>query len=470
MPELSFAEMPILRQLVYHTGRFQIPMHVPGHKQGRLLPGELGQWFAAAGKLDLTELPGLDNLHLPEGCILESEQKAAAFYGADKAYYSVNGSTAAVMAAILAVGGDKGKVLFLNSPHLSAWRGLVLADANAVFAPVQFDAFHLTEQAPDLGTLEKLLERERFDCVFVTSPTYTGVISPVAEIAQLVHRFHTPLVVDEAHGAHLGLTPDLPPHSIQAGADVVVHSVHKMLPGLTQTAWLLCQGDLVHGEQVESTLSLLQTTSPSYLLLASLDAVQAWLRIEGKDRVNQGLQNLIQLSDLPHRQDLKYRDPFRDWVPTGNLEQSRDLQNALAKQGIAVEYADAFGVLSLFALDAPHRELTLYREVLLNWLSSRPPVNSRIATVLFSALGVERRNQLSFRAAYFGHPRWVTREEAIGQLCARPITPYPPGVPLLWPGQEITAFAAEVLDMLQQGGYEVHGLNPRGELPVLTGL
>lgn len=468
MPQRSLEEMPILRQLIAHVEGVQIPLHVPGHKQGRLLPGDFGTWLGAAAKLDLTELPGLDNLHLPQGCILESQARVARHYGARHCYYSVNGSTAAVMAALMAVAGEGGKVLFLNSPHLSAWRALMLADAQAVFAPVTFDPVQLAEQAPDGHGLAEVLQGEDFHCVFVTSPTYTGGIADVRQITEIAHAYGVPVIVDEAHGAHLGLVSGLPPNSVQAGADVVIHSVHKMLPGLTQTAWMLCQGSLVDPEAIGQMLSLLQSTSPSYLLLASLDAVQAWLSTKAAGVLEQGLKSLQLLSDLPHRLRANRRDVFRDWVVTGNLEQSQVLQREFAQRGVAVEYADAFGVLSIFGLDAATRELVVYRDVVETWLMDAPVGDGALAKGVFALLSEQRRTNLSLRKAYFGPKTWLAAKDAVGRLCAHPIAPYPPGVPVLWPGQEITAPVVEVLSALERGGYEVHGLGKNGEFPVFS--
>lgn len=468
MPAVSLEDMPILRQLVTQVQRSRIPLHVPGHKQGRLLPGVFSEWLGAASRLDLTELSGLDNLHLPTGCILESERYVALHYGAQASLFSVNGSTAAIMAALMST-ARQGRVLFLNAPHTSAWSGLVFADGEAVFAPISFDERRFTEQAPSVELAESLLRTGQFACVYVTSPTYTGTVAPIRKLAEMAHRYGIPLIVDEAHGAHFGLAPDLPEHSVQAGADLVVHSVHKMLPGLTQTAWLHVQGELIHFDAVATALSMLQTTSPSYLLLASLDAAQAWLRKEGKTVVAGGVSNLTPLHEATSVGEPGVYDPFRHWVPTGSLKQSKMLEQFFATQGVFVEYADALGVLSIFGLDATRREVNLYSDILYKWtaLHGTPAVSRDVpAAQLFSLLAEERRPLIRPREVHFHAQSWVPVEEAIGQICGSPITPYPPGVPLLWPGQVMTETALRVLRELVEGGYEVHGLGKHGEIPV----
>ncbi|OFW82459.1 MAG: hypothetical protein A2201_06025 [Alicyclobacillus sp. RIFOXYA1_FULL_53_8] len=468
MPVASLEDMPILRQLVTQAQRSKVPLHVPGHKQGRLLPGVFSEWLGAASRIDLTELAGLDNLHLPTGCILQSQRYAALHYGAHASLFSVNGSTAAIIAALMST-AHQGRVLFLNSPHTSAWRGLVLADGEAVFAPVSFDGRRFSEQAPSLELAESILRTGGFTCMYVTSPTYTGAVAPIRQLAEVAHRHGIPLIVDEAHGAHFGLVPEMPEHSVEAGADVVVHSVHKMLPGLTQTAWLHVQGELVDVDTIAQSLSMLQTTSPSYLLLASLDAAQAWLRKEGKAVVARSMSHLAPLQEASFVAGSGVYDPFRHWVPTGSLRQSKALERYLAEQGIFVEYADALGVLSIFGLDASRREVNLYSDTLNKWLAlqgTHPDAEDVPVGQLFSLLAEERRPLMRPRETHFQARTWVPAKQAAGRICGLPITPYPPGVPLLWPGQVITGTVLRVLRELVEGGYEVHGLGNDGEIPV----
>ncbi|SFV00085.1 aminotransferase class I/II-fold pyridoxal phosphate-dependent enzyme [Alicyclobacillus macrosporangiidus] len=470
-PGWDEAEAPILAALVRTAGRIRLPLFVPGHKQGRLLPGVLSSWLGAAAKIDLTELPGLDNLHRAEGCILRSEALAAAHYGAEWCLFSVNGSTAGVMAALLAA-APGGKVVFAGPFHESAWRGLVVAGAEPVLIPGTWDAERQVVRPPAPAEVARMLADARgIRAVYVTSPTYAGVRAPVRELAEVAHRHGVPLIVDEAHGAHFGLVPELPPHSIQEGADVVVQSVHKMLPGLTQTAWVLGQGGRVDRAAVVEALSMLQTTSPSYLLLASLDAAQLWLRTEGADAAARAVAAMDAVwQAYPHH---RLDDPLRHFLPTGGMAASRRVQSALQEAGIWVEYADPLGVLSVFGLAAEPTGVGRYLDAL---TGVAPPVAGGPAAGSAAGLASPLVRLTAHSAApvaaapreVFLAPRtWVPAGSAAGRVAAGLITPYPPGVPVVLPGQTLDEGLCAALSELLETGYEVHGVDAAGRIPVM---
>ncbi|MCL6516609.1 aminotransferase class I/II-fold pyridoxal phosphate-dependent enzyme [Alicyclobacillus sp.] len=476
--DVAGEETPILAALTRAAHRIEVPLFVPGHKQGRLLPAALSLWIGAAAKLDLTELPGLDNLHQAEGCILASEALAASHYGADWCLYSVNGSTAGVMAAMMACAAG-GRVLMAGAFHQSAWRGLVLAGAEPVMVSGRWDASRRVVRPPDVAEVERALAADpHIRAVYVTSPTYAGVCAPVAELAQLAHRRGIPLIVDEAHGAHFGLHPDLPAHSIRAGADVVIQSVHKMLPGLTQTAWVLGRGGRAPRARVEEALSMVQSTSPSYLLLASLDAAQAWLRHEGAAAAARAIGAVATLWEVYPGQRLD--DPLRHFVPMPGMGASRRLQAHLQDAGVWVEYADPLGVLSLFGLAADERMVRRYLEALCNGLDDvrrtasqaddgpgrgkETPGDSALTALIGQG---QVRLCAAPREVQFAAREWLPPEEAVGRVAAGLVTPYPPGVPVLLPGQWIEGPVAEALSAWLATGYSVHGVDELGRIPVL---
>lgn len=476
-------DTPIFTRLVGQADASRFPLHVPGHQQGRVLPAQLSHWLGAAARLDLTELPGLDNLHAATGCIAESQQLAAAHYQSGVCYYSVNGSSAGIVAAIAGCIGPGGKVLFLNPFHISAWRGLVYADARPVLPNVTFCRGVDRLPVPDITQVRQMLrEFPDVDAVFVTSPTYRGEAAPVSEIAELAHEHGLPLIVDEAHGAHFGLHAELPPHSVACGADVVVQSVHKTLPGLTQTAWLHCTGALVDHEAIAEALRAVQSTSPSYLLLASLDLAQAWLRLEGRDAAERAMRILqpiaVAAEDAVHRDGqgvrvvLPNRDRFRHWVSARHLAHSAQLQERLAQQGYFVEYADATGVLSLFGFGVTTDVVSRYLETLDAWRRS-------VQDEAFHADGLTHAEattssqsgqialRLTPREAAFAGWTWRAVEDSVGCTVARAIIPYPPGVPIAWPGQLLDGATAAAIRCLADSGTELQGLRPDGAMAVV---
>lgn len=448
---------------------------MPGHKLGSLMPDSISPFLGVATKLDVTELAGLDNLHAPTGCILESQALAALALGSERCFYSVNGSTAGVMAAIAAAAQPNSHILFLNRFHLSAWRGLALCGANPVFMPAHFIVEDWEFGFP---TVDEVVARiESFDgnisAAFLTSPTYSGRIADVHGLAKLLHERGIPLIVDEAHGAHLGLLPSMPRNSVQAGADIVVQSVHKMLPGLTQTAWVHCQGHRVQADGVSHWLGFLESTSPSYLLMASLDAVQAWLRHDAKAVMETGLGHL-QTMEAALEGSLakgKGRDPFKSFVPIGSVMETERLVSILAKEGIELEFADGFGALAIHRLDAPERHLAAFVRGVTEWQSSFTGSDDDMGLVRDLMVQFATPNLLvSPREAELSAKRRVPISSAVGCTLASMIAPYPPGVPIAWPGQRVDEELCEAILTILRLGFNLSGVDEEHTISVLVDL
>lgn len=475
-----FEETPIVRQLVKHVERSRFPLHVPGHQQGRVLPEVLSTWLGPAALFDLTELPGLDNLHGAKECIAESAALTAAYYGSDQCLYSVNGSSAGVMAAISGVARDGNHVLFLNPFHVSAWRGLIQAGAKALLPTLWFGNGSDRLAVPAVEDVEQVLtahhERSDIAAVYLTSPTYRGTAADVGAIARLVHEFGLPLIVDEAHGAHFGLHRKLPPHSVACGADVVIHSVHKTLPGLTQVAWVHVQKQRVESDRVRDALLSLTTTSPSYLFLASLDAAQAWLRTEGKAAAQRAYEILRPVWSDAYTASESARTPHQDFLrrlePTRDLAASLRFQTYLEQAGLFPEYADADGVLSIFGFGVTEGVIECYLDIMARWRREEGLADRTATEEMDSRVpGMDAGDVVAFavppREAWLADHVSVPLWAASGRIAARPITPYPPGVPVVWPGQSFDAQTLELLQDLARSGTDVHGLKADGTLAVL---
>lgn len=473
-------ETPICNALLRHVQGARGPLHVPGHQMGSVLPDQLNTWFGQAAKFDLTELPGLDNLAQPEECILQSEELAAKHYGSAQCLYSVNGSSAGVMAALLATAKNDATVLFLNPFHISAWYGLIHSGSTPLLLPTRFTETW-RQSAIDLRLVDRMLTAHpEISAVYVTSPTYQGDCADVAQIAALVHSRGLPLIVDEAHGAHFGLIPEFPQSSVKAGADIVVQSVHKMLPGLTQTAWVHSQGGLVDANRLADALRSLQTSSPSYLLLASMDAVQYWLRSEGPVAARTTLQKLDHVG-LYHRSPTQaLRDPLKHWVPAARPEHARTLNAMLQSHGLYTEYSDDTGVLSILGLQIRTRVLAEYVHILAEWQlwvdqqaakddgeeaseSSRAGDWEQISRVLEGSTDfrVLPRDSVQLQQVR------VPLAQAVHCTAASPVIPYPPGIPVLYPGQRLQEETVDVLRMWFDTGRKVQGIYADGTISVL---
>lgn len=278
---------PIVDALHAYADRRPTSFHVPGHKRGSAYIGTpVASWLGAVGLYDATELPGLDDLHAPNGPIREAQQLSAECFGAERTYFLVGGSTVGNLAMILAVCKPGDIVLMQRNAHKSAIHALMLAQAGAVFLGPEQDEPTGLYTAPAAEQIDEQLRRfPDAKAVFITNPNYYGMSIDLEPIAEAAHRHGKPLLVDEAHGAHFGLHPLVPKSALQCGADAVVQSTHKMLPAMTMGSMLHLQGGRIDRDAVEKRLRMLQSSSPSYPILASLDWARSVVDGAGADRL-----------------------------------------------------------------------------------------------------------------------------------------------------------------------------------------
>ena len=265
----------LLNALADYANSNALPMHMPGHKRNT----NLAPYLSALGaEIDITEIHGFDDLHQPEGILRHSMEHAARLWGSDRSFYLVNGSTCGILAGIRAAAGQGGKVILTRGCHKSVYHALELCSLTPHYIAPTLD--------PTFGVLNSItpsqVQQALNDCpdaklIILTSPTYEGVISDLDSICQIAHAAQIPVLVDEAHGSHLGLAEGWHSGAVAAKADLVIQSLHKTLPSLTQTAILHQNGNLVSPQEVARQLGIFETSSPSYLLLSSIDGCVNYL-------------------------------------------------------------------------------------------------------------------------------------------------------------------------------------------------
>ena len=265
-----------------------LPMHMPGHKR-RLGVGEMGDPFF----IDITEIEGTDNLHHAEGVLKHVQEQAAELYHSEETHYLVNGSTCGILTAISGCVSRGGTILLARNSHKSAYHGVMLRDLNVKYLYPQSTGDLGINGAIDPADVEKMLEQDpSIQAVMITSPTYDGVVSDVRKIAEITHKKGIPLIVDEAHGAHFPFSERFPEDSVTAGADVVIQSFHKTLPAMTQTAVLHLCSERVSEKLIRRFLGIYETSSPSYILMSSLDACVAKLEKDSGRLFDEFTENL----------------------------------------------------------------------------------------------------------------------------------------------------------------------------------
>ncbi|MGB3639817.1 MAG: aminotransferase class I/II-fold pyridoxal phosphate-dependent enzyme, partial [Rivularia sp. (in: cyanobacteria)] len=285
-------QTPLLDAIISNAKRPHTPFYTPGHKQGKGISPKLADAFGkAVFSADLTELTELDCLFAPDGVIQQAQQLAAEAFVASQTWFLVNGSTCGIEAAILATCHDGDKIILPRNVHSSVISGLILSGAIPIFINPEYDATLDIAHSITVQNLEKALQKHPdAKAVMMVYPTYYGVCGDIKAIAKLTHEYNIPLLVDEAHGAHFAFHPELPISALNAGADLTVQSIHKTLGAMTQASMLHVQGNRININRINKALQLTQSTSPSYILLASLDAARQQIALQGKELLTQTLQ------------------------------------------------------------------------------------------------------------------------------------------------------------------------------------
>ena len=257
----------LLKKLEEYYNKDYLPMHMPGHKRNIKLLGEKLPY-----KIDITEIEGFDDLHHANGLIKDIEDKAKKIYGSKRSFILVNGSTCGILAGIRSVVNFGDKVLVARNSHKSVYNAIELNNLDSIYLSPKVNRYGIDENI-DVNEVEEILkENKDIKLVVITSPTYEGIISNISSIVSIAHKYNIPVLVDEAHGAHLSFMENLcNKEALNSGADIVIQSLHKTLPALTGTALLHIQGDLVKEEDVARELSIFETSSPSYILMSSIE-------------------------------------------------------------------------------------------------------------------------------------------------------------------------------------------------------
>ncbi len=443
----------------------RIPMHMPGHKRNIELAPYLKR---LAADLDITEIDGFDDLHNPQTVLAESMKRAASLRGADKAFYLVNGSTCGILAGICAVLKDGDKVICARNCHKAVYNALELVNANTVFIKPQFD-----EKSGICGSVlpeEIKAELEKNpDCrlVILTSPTYEGIVSDVKGICEAAHKKGVPVLVDAAHGAHLGFSGFLQ-SAVSVGADIVIESLHKTLPSLTQTAVCYVQGQLVDSNAILEKLAVFETSSPSYLLMASIDECINLLAEKG-DRLFENWNNILD-SFYERAKELKNISVLQGGSEFFGFDKSKivilgngkKLSELLRERNIECEMAMPGYAVSMTGLGDTQETLNCLTDALFDIDKIiqhtekkyvNPPLSEKVMTV---------------KAAKNLPAEHLNYKDSIGRISAEYVWAYPPGVPIIIPGERITAEAAGLMSDFEKCGFSLKGGLSRKEGKILV--
>lgn len=523
--------------------------HMPGHKRNRNVTG-----VSLPYGIDITEIEGFDDLHHAKGFLKQAQERAAEVFHGEETCFLINGSTVGILSAVLGCTQRGDKILMARNCHKSVYHAVYMNELEAEYLYPVFDRELNGEVRPE--DVQRILEEERIiaekgkrtnsemkkrvnsekktrinsekekiRAVVITSPTYDGVVSDVARIAEIVHAYGIPLIVDEAHGAHFGFHPYFPENSNVKGADVVIHSIHKTLPALTQTALIHMNGIFADREKIKKYLHILQTSSPSYILMAGIDACVGWLGSEKKDAAFDDYVRLLkesrnQLKKLRHLQMIETENfDFSKIVISvkGTRYSGRELYKLLLeKYHLQMEMAAGTYVLAMTSvgdirkgfqrlvqvlheidgnlekenglpLSGIDRNLEKENEPILSVIDKklkeenpRPLSESELTLdsenggIGLTAAGIPRLEQVfsSSKAEQAGKQNPESVSALPWSCCCGKISMeyayiYPPGIPLIVPGERISKEVIARIEEYSKMGFDIEGLNKSGYITIM---
>ena len=458
-------DAPLVKALEEYQAGEKISMHMPGHKGGKGFPNWLGERLAC---FDVTEIPGLDNFHDPDDVILESMNACAKAFGAEKSFFLVNGSTSGIHAMLLSSFRKGDKILVARNCHMSVINGMILFGLHPVFVTPQFSDSWQWVMPVELPAWEKAIgENPDIEGVIVTSPDYMGFCTPVAKLARLLHASGKLLLVDEAHGAHFAFSRKLPETALEQGADLCVQSLHKTMPALTQSAVLHIGSPQVDANRVQRAVSMLTTTSPSYAVMASIDYARYIFEKEGEEKyekllillseMKQELSRMKNFRLIPDKTGNISRDPTRMVIDTSQSDiTGHELYRRIKdKYGIVPEMADDCHVVFIVTPSDTEKELDSLKRCFIE-LDNQSKHSDAVTSCL--SLFEMEHSTTSDIPDFWDKCVELPLDETEGYVSAGMVTPYPPGIPVICPGETINRKQIKYLQQVILAGQTIQGL------------
>ncbi len=445
------------------------PFHMPGHKRN-LKDGIFREVLC----YDITEIDGFDNLHQPEFLIREAQERAAKLYHSKEAYFLVNGSTAGILSAVSAAAEYGKKLIIARNCHKAVYNAAFLNRMQLYYVyPKVIEDYGMAGEvmADDLEEIIRKVLREEPEMekggiagIVITSPTYDGIVSDVLELSETAHRYGIPLIVDQAHGAHFGLHPAYPENAVKEGADIVIHSVHKTLSAPTQTALLHRNSERIEGEILKKYLRIYQSSSPSYLLMAGIDDAVFQAEREGYERLEKVFswrcEFLEKIKNCMYIRVCQVTEPGKLIISAGSSVTGQKLYDVLRDEyHLQMEMAAGSYVTAILTMMDE-------KEGIDRLLCALLEIDRKLSEGGISAVYERAISAVLFRPkvvmgiwdAYRSPYHELSLKEAVGRGSAEFVNLYPPGIPLLVPGEELDGQVAAVIMAYLEKGYTLHGI------------
>jgi arginine decarboxylase len=453
---------PLLDSYLSYFESARTPFTIPGHKQRT---SQIDADLGAVVDSDIPLYGGLDEIKLTNQTLRKAESLAAQLWGADYARFSTGGSTHANQAIVLALGAPGEKVAVSRTAHRSILSALVLAGLEPIWMTPTIDTTTGVPIGISVEELARALQQEPI-AVLLTEPGYLGTLSDLPALIELSHEKQIPVIVDAAWGGHFGFHQELPNHVIALGADALITSVHKALPGYSASALLLAQGKFLDLDRIEQSFETTHTTSPAGAPLASIDGVRALLQLRGSKLIGTLLDNVIHFKNIVQREFALpiFLYPFD--FPPGRFDPTKivlraqqlgasgvEIEKELQAAGIRVEMADRDTIVFLATLADRREDFDALSDVLIPILKRHQEQRRESATALSWSVIPERA--ISMREAFFSKTIMVSATDAVGRISADLIAPYPPGVAVVAPGEVLTKTIIDGLAASKKAGVRI---------------
>ncbi|MBB6729538.1 aminotransferase class I/II-fold pyridoxal phosphate-dependent enzyme [Cohnella zeiphila] len=451
---MDHSRTPLFDALRRHAEQNPVQFHIPGHKKGAGMDPEFRDYVGQnVLDIDLINIAPLDDLHQPVGVILEAQRLAADAFGADATFFSVQGTSSAIMAMILSVCGQGDKIIVPRNVHKSILTAIIFSGARPVFLSPVRDRNLGIDHGVTTRSVRRALERHPdAAAVLVINPTYFGVCANLKEIVDLAHEYDVPVLVDEAHGALIHFSDKLPLSAMQAGADMAATSMHKLGGSMTQSSVLNVKAGRINIQRAQTIFSMLTTTSTSYPLLASLDTARRQLALRGRELADRTVALAQRAREAINRieglycfgEDLLGDEATFDYDPTKLTIHVRhlgitgyDAENWLRERyRLEVELSDMYNILCLMTPGDDESSVTVLVEALTRMADEF--LHTREVKEMVVIVPEIPHLSLSPRDAFYGETESVPLTESAGRIIAEFIYVYPPGIPILLPGEIIS--------------------------------
>lgn len=470
MDKYNDVHSPLYKRLIKRNKH--LSFHTPGHKNGS---GFSEEFITNIMNIDVTEIKDTDDLHEPTGIILEAHNKAEKSFGADKSFMLVNGATVGIHTMVGSVCNSGDKLLVSRNAHKSIWAAMALFDVKPIFIKPYYDFdIQMSTQISCINVSNILQKNKDIKGIFIVNPTYYGLCTDIKSISDIAGNYDIPLLVDEAHGTHFTFSKLLPDNASVSGADMWVNSAHKTLPSLTQSAWLHTKNK--YSKKAKKILSMLETSSPSYILMASLDYAREFMENNGEHLIEilkQKIENIVKrlqvigynIPDYTNNDEVFDVDFTRLVIEYPSVS-GYDLYEKLYDKGICAEMADSRRVVFIITvIDAINKDNPIEKLYDILEENSLEIINKIPYKLINFDIPLPEMHQTP-RQAMLCDSEYINIKNANKRISTGIVGAYPPGIPIVGPGEEFSKDIIDILLSIKDMGGRLFGIDENGNVEV----